>query len=404
MSEWQAAAAAGDPIVWANVIDAVQTLLALASSLSWLVGAYWADYDQPALVRLQFGFSVAYIAALLCQLASSGLVRGREAWLAFDACTSLAIVYQCYQLGYYDGDDGGWLNFLTAMQVPLQWLVVARFLRIVRLFKRTTLRSGALVISSDLVRSLTSLLFTVACFIVLGGGLLQLIENSVSTGNQLSMWDALYTSFGVITVIGWGDSPSSVLGQVLDMLLLLVALVVLPLQISNLVQSVSDYYSLGLAYSAHKPHIVMVIYPNMTSSDLASMLRELYSFHAGLSAYRCVLLGSGGEAHRRTLLRWVAQSRYWWSVSYVVGSASSLSSLQKVAVERASAVFLLTSAWFVDPGQELADDEQSLLQAINIKQYCPAVPLIISLNKPQEQSARAVVRAGQVPRRAGPSV
>ena len=124
----------------------------------------------------------------------------------------------------------------------------------------------------------------------------------------------------------------------------------------------------------------------MTPSDLNSMLREFYSYHSHLAVYHCVLLGSGGEAHRDTLMSYISTSQYWSSVTYVVGSPSSISSLQKVAVQHASAVFLLTSAWFVDPDQELADDEQSLFQAVTIKQYCPAVPLIISLNKPSSRA------------------
>ena len=386
MVSWQWRGLDGESIVWANLIDSAQTTLALASAIVWLVGEYWTDNEQYAILRTQFAFSVAYTAALLAQLASRGLRTHRQQWLAFDAVVSLPIFYQAYQLGYYSGEAQGWQTLVSALQVPLQWLVVARFLRIVRLFQRTTLRSGALVISSDLVRSVTSLLFTVFCFIVIGGGLLHLIENAFATGNDLSTWEAMYTVFGVITVIGWGNAPNTALGQLVDMLVLLVALIILPLQINNLIDSVSNHYKHGLAYTGRAPHVVMVVYPTMTGSDLASMLREFYSSHPGLSAYRCVLLGAGGESHRRTLLQYVATSAYWSSVTYIVGSPSSVSSLRKVAVDRASAVFLLTSAWFADPGQELAEDEQSLMQAISIKQFCPSVPLILSLNKPRNRA------------------
>ena len=372
--------------LWANVIDGVQTLLAIASAVLWLVGEYWDSNGLHGLVDAQFTLSVCYIGALLAQLASSGIGKHRRQMLAFDAVTSLPIFYQSYQLGYYSHDSHGWNEFITDLHVPLQWLVVVRSLRIVRLFKRTTLRSGALIINSDIVRSVASLLFTVLCLIIVGGGLLQLIENASVDGSQLTVWDALYTVFGVITVIGWGTPPQTVLGQVVDTVILLGAIVVLPVQINNLVNAVSEHYKLGLAYTSRAPHVVMVVYPTMTPSDLASMLREFYSYHAGLSVYRCVLLGAGGESHRDTLLSYVAKSAYWSSVTYVVGSPSSIGSLQKVAVQHASAVFLLTSAWFVDPGQELADDEQSLFQALTIKQYCPSVPLIMSLNKPSSRA------------------
>ena len=386
MCSWRWQRHDGGRVAWASIIDSVQTMLALSSSIIWLVGEYYLNNDQPTVVRLQFSLSVLYVAALLAQFASPGIRKHRVEWLVFDCVTSLPIFYQAYQLGYYSGEASGWLTLITALQVPLQWLVVTRFLRVVRLFEHTTLGFGALVITSDVVRNVTSLLFTVFCFIIIGGGLLQLVENDVSGGNGLNVWEALYTVFGVITVIGWGNAPATALGQVLDSLILLAALVVLPVQISNLITSVSDYYKLGLAYSSSSPHVVLVVYPTMTSSDLSSMLREFYSFHPRLSLYRCVLLGSGGESHRQSLLRFVATSRYWSSVSYVVGSPSSVSSLQKVAVEHASAVFLLTSPLFADPGQELADDEQSLLHAIAIKQYCPMVPLIISLNKPRSRA------------------
>ena len=372
--------------VWANVLDSVQTLLAVFSAVTWLVGEYWQGNNTRGFVDTQFTFSLLYIAAWLAQLASAGINQHRRRLLVFDALTSLPVFYQAYQLGYYSGDRHGWVKLISALRVPLQWLVVVRSLRLVRLFRRTTLRSGALIISSDLVRSVTSLVFTVVCFIVVGGGLLQLIENAFANGSQLTVWDALYTMFGVITVIGWGTPPQTVLGQIVDMLILFGAIVILPVQITNLVTSVTEHYKLGLAYTSHAPHVVMVVYPTMTPSDLASMLREFYSYHSDLAVYRCVLLGSGGEQHRATLLGYIAKSSYWSSVTYVVGSPSSISSLEKVGVQHASAVFLLTSAWFVDPDQELADDEQSLFQALTIKQYCPAVPLIVSLNKPSSRA------------------
>ena len=197
--QWQWQGHEDGSIDWPNVIDTIQTLLALVSSVVWLVGEYWTNNDEPGLLRAQFSLTIIYAAALVAQSASSGIRKYRQVWLAFDAVTCLPIFYQAYQLGYYSGDSGGWNGFITALQVPLQWLVVARFLRMVRLFRRTTLRSGALVISSDVVRSVTSLLFTVFCFIIVGGGLLQLIENSSTAGTQPDTWDALYTTFGVIT-------------------------------------------------------------------------------------------------------------------------------------------------------------------------------------------------------------
>ena len=262
--------------VWANVLDSVQTLLAIGSTVAWMVGEYYDGNDNRRWVVTQFAFSILYICAWLAQLASSGLVQHRTRLLLFDAVVSLPIFYQAYQLGYYDDDSHGWRKFISALHVPLQWLVVARCMRLVRVFQRTSLRSGALLISSDVVRSVSSLLFTVVCFVVVGGGLLQLIENASVNGAQLSVWDSLYTVFGVITVIGFGTPPATVLGQIVDAVILLLAIIILPVQIGNLVSSVHDHYKLGTAYTKREPHVVMVS-PHCTPLHMHAASHKLHS-------------------------------------------------------------------------------------------------------------------------------
>ena len=249
-----------------QVVDSIQTLLAIGSAVLWLVGEYWNNNGAHGFIVAQFTLSIVYIAALLAQLSSAGIVQHRKQLLAFDAVVCLPIFYQAYQLGYYDGDRHGWVKLITALHVPLQWLVVARLMRLVRLFQRTTLSTGALIVSSDVVRSVSSLLFTVLCFIVVGGGLLQLIENASVDGSQLSVWDALYTVFGVITVIGWGTPPQTVLGQIVDTGILLLAIVILPVLINNLVNSVSEHYKFGTSY---------ISLPHLTPSHYRPLFRSI---------------------------------------------------------------------------------------------------------------------------------
>ena len=379
-----------------NLLDAVQSVLAVTSSLLWMLQA-WQPYNDVQtnpgyrVIWVQFSLTVAYMADLAFRVTLEGAVYMQTKWALFDFCTCLPILWLMYMLGFY-GDNAsqatdGFVSFLVALQVVWQWLILARFLRVFKLLRLTELRSTTFLFNSELTRGVFSVAITILAFIVLGGGLIFLIESAFTYGVSMTYQQALYFMVVTISTVGYGDiTPHTIVGQIAIMLIILLAIIVVPLVTSDLVSSISEHYKYGLPYTSRIPHVVAVVAGTMTADDLDSLLFEYYHSHEKIRQHNVVILGSGGEEHRTELLHHVKSTQYWSQVSYIVGSPSSVDDLEKCSVRNAQAVLLLTSASFVDPEQEMAADEQSLLRAISIKHHCPYVPCVISLNSPRSRA------------------
>ena len=168
-------------------------------------------------------------------------------------------------------------------------------------------------------------------------------------------------------------------------MLSLFAIIVVPLETTKFISTLTDYYKNGLPYSSRTPHVVVVIPATMTIEALDVLLTEFFQLNAALIAWNVVLLSNGGEEHRQALLAHVRSTQYWHQISYVVGTPNSTEDLEKVAVKSCQAVFLLTANSFDSADKERQADEQTLVRAISIKHHCPYVPIVLSLNSPRNK-------------------
>ena len=163
------------------------------------------------------------------------------------------------------------------------------------------------------------------------------------------------------------------------------AIIVVPMQTTEFISTLSDHYKNGLPYVSRAPHVVVVIPANMTTDSLDVLLTEFFQSNAALLAWDVVLLGTGGDEHRQTLLAHVRSTQYWDQISYIVGSPSSTDDLDKAAIKSCQAVFLLTPNSCDSAEKERQADELTLLRAISIKHYCPYVPIVLSINSPRNK-------------------
>ena len=162
------------------------------------------------------------------------------------------------------------------------------------------------------------------------------------------------------------DPCSSALRCVSDSLF---AIIVVPMQTTEFISTVTDYYKDGTPYTRRSPHVVVVIPGDMSTDSLDSLLNEFFESNAGLLAWDVVLLSSGGEEHRQQLLAHVKSTQYWDQISYIVGTPNSTDDLDAAAVKTCQAVFLLTANCFDTAEKERQADELTLLRAISIKHY-----------------------------------
>ena len=180
-----------------NLLDAMQSLLAVMSSLTWMIATYAPYNNYRSIWWIQFILTILYICDLILRFAVSGLVYLRTRWALFDFVTCLPILWYMYLLGFYCTTDcstatNGFVAFIFALTQVWSFLTVARFLRLFKLLRLTELRSMTFLFPNALFRGLVSLIFTVLMIIVLGGGLIFLIENAWSYGEQMTFQQSLY--------------------------------------------------------------------------------------------------------------------------------------------------------------------------------------------------------------------
>ena len=376
---------------WMNMLDMVQAALGVMSTLLWMIQAYDGYRDNTKIFMIQFVLSIVYIVDFCIRCVISGTLYLFSKWAIIDILTILPIIYTIYQLGWVPSDDTverGYIQFLIDFQVVWQFLTLARFLRLYKLLRIAELRRFTLMSNNVLSRGLTKLLLTVLTIIILGAGLEYLIENSATDGNQMTFNQSLYYMVVTISTVGYGDiTPKSIIGQVFCMVIILFAIIVIPMQTSDFINNLQEYAKYGSNYPGGRvPHVVLVAHQTMSGDDLDTLLHEFFHTNHGFTTYDVVILCNGGDEHRKKLLYHVKTTQFWDQVKYIVGSPSSVSDLQKASIATAQAVFLITSARFLDPEQELIADEETLLRAISIKHFCPYVPLIMHILSPRNKA------------------
>ena len=376
---------------WMNMLDMIQGLLGVMSTLLWMIQSYPDYRDNHKIFLIQFVLSILYIADLFTRIAVSGTLYLYSRWALIDIVTILPILYTIFQLGwvpYNTRAERGYVQFLIDFQVVWQFLTLSRFLRLYKLLRIAEFRRFTVFSNNNLSRGLTKLLLTVTTIIVLGAGLEYLIENSAVDGNGMTFNQSLYFMVVTISTVGYGDiTPSSIIGQVFCMIIILVAIIVIPMQTSDFISNLQEYAKYGSAYPGGRvPHVVLVAHAAISPDDLDTLLHEFFHTNQGFTVYDVVILCNGGDEHRKKLLYNVKTTQFWSQVHYIRGSPANVSDLQKASISTAQAVFLITSSRFLDAEQELAADEEALLRAISIKHFCPYVPLIMHVLSPRNKA------------------
>ena len=180
-----------------NLLDGIQSVLAVTSAILWMIATYAPFDSYRSFWWIQFMLTVLYACDLVLRFMVSGVVYLRTRWASFDLITISPILWYAYLLGFFCTTDcsrstNGFVAFIVALTQVWSFLTVARFLRVFKLLRLTELRSMTFLFPNALFRGLVSLVFTVLMIIVLGGGLIFLIENAWSYGEQMTFQESLY--------------------------------------------------------------------------------------------------------------------------------------------------------------------------------------------------------------------
>ena len=277
---------------WMNMLDMIQAMLGVMSTLLFMVQVYPGYRDNQSIFVIQFVLSCIYIVDFFTRVAISGTLYLYSRWALIDILTILPILYTIYQLGWvWDNNrtERGYIQFLIDFQVIWQFLTLARFLRLYKLLRIAEFRRFTMFSNNSLSRGLTKLLLTVTTIIVLGAGLEYLIENNATDGNGMTFNQSLYFMVVTISTVGYGDiTPSSVIGQVFCMVIILVAIILIPMQTSDFISNLQEYAKYGSAYPGGRvPHVVVVAHASMSARRPGHPPARVLPHQPGLHRLRC---------------------------------------------------------------------------------------------------------------------
>jgi hypothetical protein len=363
---------------WFNVLTLLQAAVGLCSSLLWMVQTY--SVPSP---MIQFCFSAVLWACWLLRLSIGRLAYLISWWSVLEALTALPIVYSARQLHWLPSSfDQSPLS--VSVDVLLQWLILSRFLLLYRVLRLRQVQQLPLMSQRGVVHGSLKLLLAMMLLLVLGGGLVFLLEGVCEGGQSFVFHQAAYFIFITVSTVGYGDySAKSWEGQYAVMLIIAIALVVVPVACKDLIHSLSDDARYGSSYTprGRGRHIVLAVGPLLPSYEEVNNA-VCYLSHVGNNGLRevaIVLLCQGDEEHRRKLLYEMRKQPHRLLLHYVIGSPSSAVDLCKAAVRSAEAVFLLNGSRGLTVEQQRTADEETLLRTLSIKQHCPHVPVVMEM-------------------------
>jgi voltage-gated potassium channel len=130
------------------------------------------------------------------------------------------------------------LPFLIApINVDVRFLRILRWFRILRLVRYIEGRTIFGYVTREDSAILARILFTLFTIVFIFSGLIYQAEHPNNSGRFNTFLDAVYFSIATMTTVGFGDlTPTSQVGRLLTMLMILTGIALIPWQIGELIQ------------------------------------------------------------------------------------------------------------------------------------------------------------------------
>lgn len=212
-------------------------------------------------------------------------------------------------------------------------------------------------------------------------------ENNCGPHGCLTFYHAIYFIIVTISTVGYGDiTMHSDWGRAVTLFTILIALLILPVQINNIMELASRRpYGGKFAVQKVVGSRFVIVSGNLSYRTVQDFLSEFYhpSHDKDMPAFplRVVIMAPYKPSFEmKTLL-----ANYKGRVDFIEGTPLKESDLDRVGAKVASAVFLMADRQAVNPD---AEDAAQFVRTLTVHRHCgPKVRVIVEMLKPENEDS-----------------
>ena len=225
---------------------------------------------------------------------------------------------------------------------------------------------------TEVQRGILELVFVVICLVFISAGCIFEAESNGTEPGFGSFHQTLYFIVVTLSTVGYGDmSPTTEIGRVAIMFIIMTGLVVVPLQTSRVVELVAiqrKYMDSYIASHDRRKHVVIA--GHLSSSEILSFVKEFYhENHIGANAnekFKNIVLLSPHDPDPNLEAILDISSLPPGAIKYLKGCLTDESSLIRAHLAEADAIFLLADKFAKASADQ---DAQNILALIVMLRY-----------------------------------
>eukprot|EP01062_Namystynia_karyoxenos_P002305 TRINITY_DN10823_c0_g1_i1.p1 TRINITY_DN10823_c0_g1~~TRINITY_DN10823_c0_g1_i1.p1 ORF type:complete len:1061 (+),score=300.00 TRINITY_DN10823_c0_g1_i1:106-3288(+) len=278
----------------------------------------------------------------------------------------------------------------------LQFLRVVRLIRIMRGYRVVSISKRG--DPENLRKQIQILIYTLLALIFITAALLDVVEKHAEipsldgevTSQHIEYFhDAVYLVVITLTTVGYGDIvPRTFIARVIIMFFVVASVILIPRETGKLAElmALTSPYAGAFQNKERLPHVV--VGGHIEFANLKAFLTEF--FHEAHGQHQIMVLILAPRHPGKSLKLLLGEQGFYGNrVQYFEGSALDATDLERVRVEAAHAVFLLSDRFSTNA--VLADCE-TVMRVLSVKQAAPDVAVYAQVLLPE--SKPQIITAG----------